>query len=569
MDGNFIARLFDELEPCYPDTNINEGHTHYCVAGANGTYAGVNILMSEITPGIPVVVDVEGHHTAYKLFQMIPIPVEVNTGAKLRTEYLKNDHNENVIRRAPFMVYEALEPIFNIVMPTMTTMAFNFKTIIEYCKENRTQVWKITITHGNHKVKLTLDVEQYSFNVPKAGLDTHKFINWFSFNSIAKYHHIEKWSKDFEHILEKYLRAAVYTRQNMLAVPLEECFEVQAGICTLDKERLLKLITIAQKAGICYFQGSAVAQRALGLADNDDFYNSLDHDRITHSDEVAEKFKEKAFDYFDNGTQAVVSLTCEPIPGNAGENTIRSIAYQLNEFIVEHHLQDVWMQCALDEPNDALCDTYRVITDIIREKMPNIPILEPVLPTEKVIGALDIWCPSLDIYEQNRDFFDNRAKEGDRLFVYSCLTPGGNYLNRLLDMERLRIVWLGWAPAKYTNIEGFLHWGGNWFNGGNPFTRSAAMFSEQVLEFHPKRAMFLPAGDNCIFYPGFNEPLITVRSEAHRIGYEDLCMLQELRSRDAKKADEIVAMVFRGYADSEKSVSKYREARKLLLEALL
>ncbi len=568
MESKFIARLFDELEPCYPDMNVAQGVKEYSVAGANGTYVGANIVMSGVTPGIPVVINVKGENTAFKLFQMTPIPVEVNTGAKLRSEYLRNDHNENVIRRAPFMVYEALEPIYNIVMPTMTTMAVSFKTIIEYCKANHIQEWNITITHGDETVALTLNVEQYAYQVPRAGLDTHKFINWMSFDSIAKYHHVEKWSKAFDVLLEKYLRVAAFTRQNMLAVPLEECFEVASGVCTLNQERLLKLVTIAKKVGICYFQGSAVAQRALSLADNDDFYNSLDHNSITHSDEIADKFKEKAFDYFDNGTQAIVSLTGEPVPSTTGENTIRSVVSQLNDFIVKHDLADVWVQCALDEPNDALCDTYRVITDIIRAEMPNIPILEPVLPTEKVIGALDIWCPSLDIYEQNRSFFDNRAKEGDRLFVYSCLTPGGNYLNRLLDMERLRIVWLGWAPAKYTNIEGFLHWGGNWFNGGNPYKRSAAMFSEQVLEFHPKRAMFLPAGDNCIFYPGFNEPLISVRSESHRIGYEDLCMLQELRKRDEKKADEIVNMVFRGYGDYEKSVAKYREARKLLLEAL-
>lgn len=568
MEGNFVARLFDELEPCYPDSNVCTGVTRLSVAGSNGTYVGVNILMSGITPGIPVVVDVEGCHTAYKLFKMIPIPVEVNTGAKLRSEYLKNDHNDNVIRRAPFMVYEALEPIFNIVMPTTTTMGINFKTIIEYCKENSTKTWNIKITHGAKIINLVLDVEQYTFNVQKAGLGTHKFINWLYFNPICKYHHVTKWSNDFYNLLEKYLRVAAYTRQNMFAIPLDECFDIQEGSCILKEERLLKIINIAKKAGMCYFQGSALAQRELSLNDDNDFYNSLNHEKINNSDEVANLFKEKAFDYFDNGKNAVVSLTKEPVNSKEGQNTIRSITRQLNNFIIKNNLVDVYVQCALDEPNDALCESYRSITNIIREEMPKTKILEPVLPTKEIIGSLDIWCPSLDVYEENQDFFNERVKNGDSLFVYSCLTPGGNFLNRLLDMERLRIVYLAWAPAKYNNVEGFLHWGGNWFSGGNPFTRSAAMFSEQVLEFHPKRAMFLPAGDNCIFYPGYNEPLISIRSEAHRIGYEDLCMLEELKKRDEQKAKEIVSILFRGYADYEKSVSKYRETRKLLLDEL-
>ncbi len=565
MGNEFNARLFDELEPVFPDTNVSDGVVSYSVAGANGTYAGVNIVISGITTGIPVTIDVKGEHTAFKLFNMIPVPVEVNTGAKQRSEYLKNDINENVIRRAPFMVYEALEPIYNIVLPTMTTMAISFKTIIEYCKANKTQTWTINVTHGDTTITLTLNVEHFAFTVPKAGRDTHKFVNWFSFDAIANYHHIQKWSKAYEILLEKYFRVAVFSRQNMIAIPLEEIFDVKDNKPILDSEKLHTIIRIARKAGIAWFQGGAVAQRALGLSDDDNFYNSLDHDNIENPDEIAEAFKLKAFDYFDNGENAVVSLTRQDVPGKDGEDSIRSIARQLNKFIHEHNIADVWIQCGLDEPNDALCDTYRLITSIIKSEMPNIPILEPVLPTKAVIGALDIWCPSLDIYEQNQEFFDEQVANGDRLFVYSCLTPGGNYLNRLLDLERLRIVWLSWAAAKYENIEGFLHWGANQFNGSNPFTRQAAMFSEQVLEFHPKRAMFLPAGDICIFYPGFNEPLISVRSESHRIGYEDLCMLEELKKHNPARAKELVELVFRGYADYEKSVAKYREVKKLIL----
>lgn len=569
MSTNFKAALFDELTPCYPDTNVSEGATSYSVAGANGTYVGVNIVMSGITPGIPVTIAVKGDTTAYKLFSMIPVPVEVNTGAKQRSEYLKNDHNDNVIRRAPFMVYEALEPIENIVLPTMTTMAFCFKTIIEYCKQKETQKWHFTLSHNGENVELELMVDRYPFTVQKSGLNTHKFVNWFNFNAIALYHHVEKWSENFYSILEKYLRVAAYSRQNMLAIPLGEVFDCVDDTCVLNKERLARVVGIAKKVGITYFQGGAVAVRASSLADDDDFYNSLDHSKINHSDEIAEKFKLTAFDYFDNGTKAIVALTGEELPSEEGTNSLKSIAHQLYAFILENDLADVWIQCALDEPNDALCETYGIITSILHAKMPEIPIMEPVLPTKKVVGMLDIWCPSLDIYEQNRDFFDARAEAGDRLFVYSCLTPGGNYCNRLLDLERLRIVWLGWAPAKYRNIKGFLHWGANQFNGIDPFKRSAAMFSEQVLEFHPKKAMFLPAGDVAIFYPGFNEPLITVRSEAHRVGYEDLEMLTALLERDSHKANEIIDSVFRGYADYEKSVEKYREARKALLESLI
>lgn len=571
MNSNkeFIVRLFDELEPCYPDSRVSDGYAHYSVAGANGTYAGVNILMSGLTPGIPVCISVEGENTAFKLFRMLPVPVEVNTGAKLRSEYLKNDYNENVIRRAPFMVYEALEPIYNIVMAETTTMAICFKSIIEYCREPRTQLWKITVTHDGQSAVLTFDVEQYPFEIQKAGLGTHKFVNWFSLDAIASYHHIQKWSREYDKLLEKYMRAAVFSRQNMAAVPLREFIDISdKNECVLNVGLLKRYIDISKKAGMTYFQGGAVAVRELSLADDDDFYSSIDHSKITCSDEIAEQYRDKAFDYFDNGTTAVEAFTGKRTTTDEAKRAIASVTAQLYAFIKENALEGVWVQCALDEPNDALCDTYKEITSIIRKNMPSIPILEPVLPTQKVVGALDIWCPSLDVYQQNQSFFDDRVSKGDRLFVYSCLTPGGNWTNRLLDLERLRIVWLGWAPAKYTNIEGFLHWGANQFNGADAFKRSAAMFSEQILEFHPKRAMFLPAGDHCIFYPGTNEPLISVRSEAHRIGLEDLFALKYLSTKDDKKTAEIVEKVFRSYCDYEKSVEKYRQVKRELLEQI-
>lgn len=563
------ARLFDELTPIYPDTDVEEGALSCEVAGANGSYVGVHIVVSGLTPGLPLTIEVKGPHRAYKLFELRAVPVEVNCGAAQRSEYLKDDRNEHVIRRAPFLVYDVLEPIFNIVQPAMTTAAFCFRTPIEYCRERERREWRLTLRHAGGEQVLSLAVEQYPAMIPRAGRDTYPYINWFSFENIALFHNASKWTPRYERMLEKYLRAAVYSRQNMLAVPGGEYFDLdENGDPVLNREHFATLIRIAKRAGIELFQGGAFCGRAAGLEDNDDFYNSLDHEHFTTPEQIGAEFKRQAFDAFDYGGDAVFGLTGELLSGERGKGQLRSALRQLNAVLEELGLRDSWVQCCLDEPNDALCETYRQISAITREELPGIPILEPVLPTEQVAGALDIWCPSLNIYEENRDFFEDRVVKGDRLFVYTCLTPAGNYCNRLLDMERLRIVWIGWAPIRYPHVEGFLHWGANQTCGNDPFRRQAAMFSEQVLEYHPKYANFLPAGDECILYPGFDMPLISVRSEAHRIGFEDLCLLQQLRERDHERAEEIVGKVFRGYRDYSKSVEEYRAVKRELLEAL-
>jgi len=142
-------------------------------------------------------------------------------------------------------------------------------------------------------------------------------------------------------------------------------------------------------------------------------------------------------------------------------------------------------------------------------------------------------------------------------------------------MERLRAVWLGWAPAKYTDIEGFLHWGANWFGGEGmegiwgtfePFYNAGGQ--GHITDYDLDKYNRLPAGDGAIMYPGHCEALSSARLEAHRIGLEDLYLLEELKKKDTERALQLIDMVFRGYADFEKSVDKYRDVRQMLLKEL-
>ena len=563
MADGFHAGLFDELEALYPDSS--GGAAQYGVAAAKGTVAGVHILLTGLTPGQPVSIEVSGPHTAFKLFELVPVPVEVNTGARLRTAYLHDDVNETLIRKAPFYIYEALKPLYNLLLPTGPAAALAFKTPIECCKARQAVEWRFTIAHAGEVRDLRFVVEQFPCRVPPASEHTHQYVNWISYANIAKWHNAPIGTPAYEAMLRKYLRAAVFSRQNILPIPLGSLFEREAGQPVLRTERLIRLIRLGEEVGLRLFEGSAFCSRSAGQADDDAFFRSLDMDAMHSPDEVAAAFRKAAFAAFDYGTGAKVSLTGEAVCTPAARETLACMAKQLFAFLQEHDLVSRWTQCLMDEPNDALAAAYREIAQTVKPLMPGVKILEPVLPTHALDGAVDIWCPSIDVYERDRAYYDGRVAQGDGLYVYTCLTPGGNYMNRMLDMQRLRQVLLFWMPAVYPNVQGFLHWGLNQYPAGvNPFERSSTMFSEQVLEFHPKRAMFLPAGDCCIFYPGYDEPLLSTRSEAHRLGLEDLCLLQTLPAGEARALAQTVA---RGYADYTKSIPVYRAAKLRLLEA--
>jgi hypothetical protein len=187
-----------------------------------------------------------------------------------------------------------------------------------------------------------------------------------------------------------------------------------------------------------------------------------------------------------------------------------------------------WVQGVFDEPTDEYVDRYRKLVGLLRGFKKDIRILEATMTTN-VSGIVNIWCPQVQEYQANQEFFDQRKAAGDKVWVYTCLAPGGPWVNRLLDMEHLRQVYIGWGLAKF-NLQGFLHWGLN-FHTNKPF--------EELVRFHME-GQFLPAGDSHILYP----------------------------VREAARAQQIIAQVFQAFDKYSKEIAVYRAARNLLLEAV-
>jgi len=239
-----------------------------------------------------------------------------------------------------------------------------------------------------------------------------------------------------------------------------------------------------------------------------------------------------------------------------GKRMLRQMAQRIIALMRENRWEGQWLQGVFDEPEDAFVDRYRELVSLLRELKPDIKILEATM-TMKVSGIVNVWCPQVQEYQANREFFDHRKAAGDKVWVYTCLSPGGPWLNRLLDEERLRQVYIGWALAKY-NLQGFLHWGGN-FHTAKPF--------EELVRFHME-GQYLPAGDSHILYPLPEGPLSSHRFEAHRIGLEDYELLTQLKAHDVPRADQIIAQVVQGFDKYSKEVAVYRAARELLLDAV-
>ncbi len=544
----FEAALFDELEPLYPDTNPRGGAGVYQISVPSGTYAGVHIMLSGLTPGKFVTFEAapplrttetarddgtcvirQEPDSRWKLFELLPLPVEVNSGPVSRTEWMSQDVNGHVIRRAPFMVYDVLRPSGGVVTAGSTVMALAFRCKVD-SRKRELKKWEFTLSHDGISRRLTFEAEVFPASVPEAGPNDHKYVNWFGVQAIADYHNAPLFSDEWYRMFEKYLRLGKYGRQNMALLPVNLYFDLQKNGPVLNEEKLDRLVEILDKVGIYWIEGGHLA----GRKDNE-----------------------------WEAAEAELTLTRSLLPGS-GEAELENLCGQLYTYLKKKKLTERWIQSFMDEPLDCLADCYVAGIRAVKNAMPGIPIVDATIARESIAGTVDYWCPTIDKYEKYRDFFDQRHDKGDHILVYTCLDPAGNFCNRFLDQERLRQVWLGWAPALYSNIEGYLHWGGMFMDRLDFYRLSAPL--PDITDYDTSRSTCLPAGDSAVMFPGFHEVYSSTRLEAHRIGLEDLALLQRARDLNAPETLELVKQVFRGYADYEKEVSVYRKTRRLLLE---
>lgn len=532
MANLFEVGLFDELEAIYPDTKAESGDKVYRVSGASGTYAGVHMVISGLQAGQMVSFEVKGPHQGYKLFELIPVPVEDNTGLITRTERFDGKYNPYVIRRAPFMIYEVLQPIRNLAVSKGQSVAVAFREAIQV-EEDVENKWEIYVTVEGITQKLTFIVEAKKVKVMPSNKTTHKYVNWINMRNIGAFHKVVMWSKEWEDLVLSYFKLARYARQNIVWLPADLYFELnESQHPVLNEEKLSTLIRLADEAELYWLNGANLCGRKDG-------------------DWCA--------------TEAETILSKRIMPGE-GEEDFRNMTTQLYKYIKEKGLENRWIQSFFDEPLDESANVYHRGATIINETMPGIRVLDANKATESLVGAMDIWCPTLDCYEKEFEFYRDRVEKGEEVWVYTCLEPTGPYLNRLLDMERIRPVLIEWANSLYP-VKGFLHWGGNWF-AVNPYKQSCVcMGQEDYTNFKLNYSAQLPAGDCGVMYPGDLMPLSTTRLEAHRIGFEDLYLIEQLKNKNKALVKEIVSTLVRSYKDYETDISLYRKTKKRLLEA--
>ncbi|NWK57390.1 DUF4091 domain-containing protein [Verrucomicrobiaceae bacterium N1E253] len=526
--GQFVcgqqAGMFDELEPLFPDSGAHNGKAEFSSTVPRGGVAGVHLLLDRLASDSEVTVESAG---AVVIQQLLPVDVQQNTGVESRTELRDGKLNPHVIRRAPFQVFDAIRPLPSgkALADGSGRLSLRLEYAVQRDAEPGIKKIHVTLRSGSWKQRVTWNVDVHPAVVPD---DQPGYTNWFSVANLASYHGHEMWSEGHWKTIAQAAALMREQRQTMFWIPWGDFIALDSdGKLAVDQKRLDRFAGLFLKLG----------------------FEQVELGHLAHRENGAWGAK-----------HLVTSLGKLRVDSDEGKKLLLDQLAIIRRFVLRHKLHDRVFQHISDEPLSAHAADYVMVAKMVHEHLPEAPVFDAIHCTDELVGAVDVWCPQLDIYYRHRAFFQERMKAGEQVWIYTCLSPGGAALNRLLDQERTRCVLLSWLLMK-DGLSGYLHWGLNHYRKGNdPFKETSPQFDDKP---GPSRN-FLPPGDSHVAYPDGSHLLSSVRLCAHRIGMEDAALIGGMLSQ--KDQSEMVSKLILEPRKHELDVQAYRNARKELLD---
>jgi len=528
--SQYKAGIISTLQATYPDkNNLKFNNTFSYDIPQNSDFEALILIRSEHNKTFTFN-SISKNLTNINYSIIKAVPVEENTGVDSRTEQFLGQINHNVIRRAPFEVFEVIQPLtINKIITTSNFSLLRISVKSNEFKSPGSYKLNVILNDGFKTEQLKFKIKVHDASIPILEESKFFYTNWFNLSKMEEMHNLLRWNKEWFTMLDKYAKLMAEGRQNCIIIP-HELISVKSNKISLDEEKMISFINVFKKYGFKYFESPHLLNRGA----NDDWGNP----------ELKTKLRKRGY-YSEEG-----------------KKEIDTIIRKIKSFTKKYNLENQWLQHIADEPTDVNAQCYKDVSKQIKSIYPEITIMEATNAKESLSGSIDLWCPLINDFQENQDFFNERESKGEKILIYTCLVPGGKWLNRTLDMERIRQVYFGWAGSKY-NTFGYLHWGLNQYKA-NPFKQSVVKHPSPQASSNN----FLPAGDTHVIYPGTDGPLSSLRFEAHRKGIEDYELLEKLKTKNIDKHSRLIKKLFFDYTNYSLSIKKYKRIRKKLLKSI-
>ena len=383
----------------------------------------------------------------------------------------------------------------------------------------------------NASIQITLNVYPVTLTPER----TLWLTNWFNAEGLASYYNVKPWSEEHWRLIRSYAKFISKYRQNVIITPILQ---------------LIKFIEASNGTIECDFSN---LDRWVGLFIEEDVVGRIEGGHLAYRKEweAKEFYSYETVVYRADGSLAY-KVPSMDVASKEYYGFLSKFLPQLQKHLEEKGWINIYMQHLTDEPIPVNSESYRTLAGYVRKLAPKVRIIEANQATEELAGALDVWVPLLNQFDENQNFYKERKAAGEEVWFYTCLAPTGKYPNRFIDYPLIKVRILHWINFKY-NLSGYLHWGLNYWSE-NPFKN-----------VEPNN---LPPGDAFIIYPGREGPLSSIRLEVLRVGVQDYELLKMLEEQNPVKARELANQLVKTITDYEKDVSKFNEIRQQLMTSL-
>lgn len=514
--------IISQNEWLYPDSVVSEYRQETVqLHTAKSAYVSTQILLNELEIGATIDWECSNLPKGFSMevFRLVDIWVEKNTGQISFCLGEGESAAGYTTRPAPFELYDALKPVKPLeTSVTSNTEGFYLAFFVDETVSSVTHAFDFLLRIGNESRIIPIQFRVYDVVIPK---QSNLYIsNWFSTDNMAQQHGLEKWSEEHWDMIRQYALLMRRTRQTHFLIPREILAAEQKpdGTYKYHFERTKRLITMFLSIGFTHIEGNLLAHR---LDFNDDYF------------------------VVDCCGKTVRALSPE------GYDYISQYLIAWKAFLEENGWLELLNQHVADEPTETCAHEYRVLSGIVRKHLPGVPLMEAV-ETYDLDGAVDIWIPKNNYFNENMEHFERVRKSGDQIWFYTCCFPGGFYLNRLWDMPLIRTRLLHWGNYRY-DLKGYLHWGLNFCWDENPFHQ---------------QNLFFPPGDTHITYPGGSIPWGSMRLEAMRAGVQDFELFHMLAEHNRPLADALCRSCLEQFDRPNEDVNHFEKVREQLLSAL-
>ncbi len=374
----------------------------------------------------------------------------------------------------------------------------------------------------NQKAEITFETEIIDAYLPE---QETKYTNWFYADCLANYYEVEAFSDRHFEICENYIKTAVRNGINMILMPV---FTVPLDTA-IGGERTTTQLVIIKKTNDKYSFDFSLCERWLDMCDR----CGVKYIEVCHLfTQWGAYHAPKVMATVDGEYKKIFGWETEAGSPEYVE-FLRAFLKEFTTFLENRGDKERTYFHISDEPSEQHLEQYKLNRSNIGDLLDGWKVLEALSHVEFYKQGLCKY--PVPVSSNIEDFMPEDIEER---WVYYCCFPFIKASNRLLIDSLPRTRCIGVQMYKY-GIEGFLHWGYNFYNNMhsedsiNPFLNMCAGYWGY-------------SGDALVVYPGpKGMPIESIRLLALKQGLDDIRIMKLCESYYGKeKVVEEIEKIF-------------------------